>query len=470
MEDTIKLPTSLALNVATQLRDEHGIDHWGKALFDSNFTVDELSKITSLTLQNPIKGCCEGIEYLPNLCSLSIKSTGSTEYKQTKDIASIGDEDIWAVEKCKNLKSLEITNQAHITDIDLSGMQKLESVDISRNNNLQSIKGIDKLPKLYSLTCYGNNSLQEIKSLDKAIAQGEELDKLNLDILLFPKAIDYRPNGSYNQNIINKMDESGVDIHWLEALGSNDNIKINHYQMLKMHNKACKILKENVPAVGGVVDTVVAVELYLAKNVTYDSESLDHGRTKTIEAGNNQRLITGIKNGTNGAFNCIMENSCVCEGYTRGEQYLLALRGIKTSNVGCIGEADTMGMSNNEKTDNMYSIYNLPDGGYHSIVRIDDCYNLYSDPCWNAGCYQEGDKSMPYSLLTKAEISKTHTLSFDEKNVNNEHFNVDRTNISESIKNNTLFKNKKASEISQQRNDTKPQIRGQITRNDEKTY
>ena len=463
MEEKTKLPISLAIEVATELRDKHGIDHFSEG-FDTKFTTDELSKISKLEIKDPIRGCCEGIENLPNLRSLSFKSEGLTEYKPTHQINSINDKDIKSVEKCKSLTSLTIVNQAHISEIDLSGMPKLCDVNISTNSNLESIKGVDKLPNLYSLTCYGNKSLQEVKGLDKAVEQSDQLEKLNLDVLLFPGAIGYRTNGTYNQDIVNKMGELNMNVRWCEEFGVNRIIKISNHQMLKMHNKACKILAENVKPNACISDTVIGVERYLAENVTYDNESLKHGHTKTDGAG----LVEGPNYGANGAFNCIMKNSCVCEGYTRGEQYLLALRGIKTSNVSCIAGADTIGMADSKKDDRHFH-HNLPADGYHSIVRIDDYYSFYSDPCWNAGCYQEGDKSMPYSLKTKEEISKTHTLSFEEKNING-YFSIDRKQISESIEYNVAFRNARASKVSEERKNANQQIKGQILTKDGKVY
>ena len=82
-----------------------------------------------------------------------------------------------------------------------------------------------------------------------------------------------------------------------------------------------------------------------------------------------------------------------------------------------------------DKQDDMYKIYDLPDDGYHSIISIDDVDCLYDDPCWNAGRYQRGDKSMPWTLLTKEEISRDHTLSFNERNIDNNTLNVPRSAI-----------------------------------------
>ena len=59
----------------------------------------------------------------------------------------------------------------------------------------------------------------------------------------------------------------------------------------------------------------------------------------------------------------------------------------------------------------------LPDDGYHSIIRIDNQDSTYyCDPCWDSCYYHQGDKTLPYCLLTKKEMTKDHTLSFEEEN------------------------------------------------------
>lgn len=140
------------------------------------------------------------------------------------------------------------------------------------------------------------------------------------------------------------------------------------------------------------------------------------------------QLLLDHQDGANGAYNAFIYGTCVCEGYTRAMQYLLRLKGIKSHNVHCITGEDKLHMST-DKQDDMYKTYDLPDDGYHSIISIDDINYLYDDPCWNAGRYQKGNKSMPWTLLTKEEISKDHTLSFNERNINNNTLNVSRSAI-----------------------------------------
>lgn len=453
--DRIDLPIDLALTVIKQLEKQHGIK-CGRTPRGPYISLssEELSKIKKLEIQNPTPQTLEGIEKLPNLHTLSVKTTFSTAYTHPKNIPSISDDNVIAIQKCSNLKVLEIVNQTNISEINLNNLPGLECVNISKNANLETITGIDKLPELDSLECFGNKSLQEIKGLDRAIAE-RDLCELNLDVLLFPKAIGYQLNGNYNQQSVNAMEKISR-ISWQETLTNEEKIKINHANMLEMHNKACKIIEQNVNRASSNFDKIVAIEKYLAENVVYDDESLKNNHSRTFEGSLGLRIVDGPSYGANSVYNCIMYNSCVCEGYTRGEQYLLELCGIKSRNTHCIAGKDTMGMANNNK-DLKHETFKLPNDGYHSIIRIDDYYCMYSDPCWNACHWQSGDKSLPFTLLTKSEISGTHTLSFEERDID-EAQPIKRSRISESIRyDNDLFKETTASEVAAQRTAAKNQ-------------
>ena len=419
----------------------------------------------------------EDIEKLPELRHLSIESTQSSEFTHPDKRASISDKDVACIEKCINLESLSIINQANITDIDFSNFTNIEDVNISNNINLVTIEGIDKLSKLSYLTCYGNKSLQNIDGLDKAIIQNQKtLNELNLDVLLFPKAIGFNHgNGRYNQNAVDaleciNMTNCGLNqVMWCENISNFTATKIYHGQMLDMHNKACQILSDICHSTNKD-DTILAVERYLAENVKYDWDSLEHGFQKGIELENGLRLNREAKYGTNGAYNCIMENSCICEGYTRGEQYLLGLKGIKTRNVACIAQKDTLGLSDHTKKDGFSTEFTLPKDGYHSIICIVDYYNLYSDPCWNATSSKKEKETLPYSLLTKEKISQDHTLSFEERQVSSNLYAPSRNHVAQSIENNKLFRNSRASKVKDHKGKIQQSVLGIVRRNDGKEY
>ena len=429
--DFIKLPLSLGLKINGILKDKIGfvprVNKVGMMTFE--FTREELELIEKLNFENPVRGEIAGIELLPNLRSLVIKSDGNTAYKQDKNIASISDEDSSCIYKCENIESLSIENQAKLSFIDVSQMKKLQFLSAKRNSRLEKISGLEQATELWQLDCYGNESLMQMGYLNKVIMQNEELTNLNLDVLLFPDAMGFDiRSGDINEDTLKRFKD--MNVSWHEILFGEKSIKINNYQMMQMHQKACKALEDYVPKYCENHTAVIGIEQYLAENVKYDNESLNHGHSHSydLKADGLPQIVSGPIGGANGAYNAIIYGTCVCEGYTRAMQYLLRLKGIKSHNVHCISGEDKLHMST-DKQDDKYKIYDLPEDGYHSIISIDDVNCLYDDPCWNACRYQRGDKSMPWTLLTKEEISRDHTLSFDERNIDNNTFNVPRRAI-----------------------------------------
>lgn len=189
--------------------------------------------------------------------------------------------------------------------------------------------------------------------------------------------------------------------------------------MLEMHMKALEISKKYVGETLSkkyiyFPDIVRGIEQYLSENVRYDDDGLKDYRRRNLN-------ISNLDSGTNSTYNAIIGNCCVCEGYTRAMQYLLILNGISSRNVHCYAVEDKIGMADNDSIDNPEKkFFKLMEHG-HSIICISDGKGneFYDDPCWNACCYQQGDKTMRWTLLTKEEIKRDHTLTFVDKKVRN---------------------------------------------------
>ena len=91
--ELIKLPLSLGLKINEILKEKINFvprkNKIGMMTFE--FTREELDLIERLNFKNPVRGAIEGIELLPNLKTLVIKSDGNTAYKQDKNIADMFD-------------------------------------------------------------------------------------------------------------------------------------------------------------------------------------------------------------------------------------------------------------------------------------------------------------------------------------------------------------------------------------------
>lgn len=154
-------------------------------------------------------------------------------------------------------------------------------------------------------------------------------------------------------------------------------------------------------------------QAYLGDTIKYDTASL-HSNQSNSEEG----VTKGPEHGANGLYNCMVLETCVCQGYTRGAKYLYTLQGISSREVNCISGRDTGYFT--EKANDIHSgKIELPDDGYHSMLLVQDDVNQesgYCDACWNATYFRK-KRIMPFVLMGTEEIKRTHTLSLEEQGV-----------------------------------------------------
>ena len=427
----IKLNTGLAAHVIKSLNRNINIPPHTKmsnGCYSPCFNKRELESITILELVNPVSTDYIGISNLTNLKRLIIKTLGNNNYKSVKNTASINDENMKEIETISSLEELRIINQSNLKNIDLSNLSNLKIIKITRNVNLTNLVGLDKLKKLYILVCYGNNSLNMMNNLNNII--NNNIKKLMLDVQMYPDAIGYN-YGEFNNISLDILKKLYSNCTWCEAYDENNTIYLTTSQMQLLHEEATKIYKEIYKNDMGIKDYTICVDEYIAKNIFYDYEALEFDDKKHVISGRHY----GPENGVNSAFNALIFKSCCCDGYTRSMQYLLRLMKINTRNITCIGTSSFEGY-------NKFSS-ELPESGQHSIICVNDLNNLYIDSCWNAYLYQKtsGGVKQKWTLLTKNEISKDHTLSFEERSISNEHMKQSRRDI-ESILNKYLTENK----------------------------
>lgn len=440
MDELIKLPMYLGLEVKDKLL-EKGIEPRKNNMgsLSLEFTTEELLLVTSLELQGS-RRILDGIELLPNLNRLVIETDQVPYYVAEKDRQSITDEDIEKIGKLKQLEFLGIRNQSDISYVDLTRLSNLKFLDISNNVNLRDIDGLSALQNLSLLSIYGNDQICELPELHQFIMQNDNIVDIYLDLMLFPDAVgyDFKTNTldeeAYEKIVFaegqfyEKFSKITPDVMLLkQGKGAKSDIITTYARQARMFHDRCSQITRNIATnTNGIDEMVIGVEKYLAENITYDQESLNHKNSR-VDNG----IMRGAKSGANGAYNGIMFGSCVCEGYTRSMQYLLKLANIKTRNISCIAGEDTLGLSDTSEKNERFS-YVLPKQGYHSIICIEDYFCFYCDPCWDASRYQKTG-TLPYCLLNKEEISQSHTLSFLETSVSNEHLTFSRDKVDRTI-------------------------------------
>lgn len=454
--EKIKLSVSLGLAVSKALREERGIqtevNQYG--LLNFGFLPEDLETIRKIELSNIKKDSLDKIEYLKNLETLIIVNghnhDGGNERELKNDQIensheseeySIEDRDFMDITHCRNLKKLVIVGQNKLKTIDLNYFENLEHIEFRCNKNLEVIETGRTLGKLKTFVCCDNEKLKNTEEIGRIIERNSELLRIEIDVMNFPDAIqfDYH-SGEYNRGIIERMKQI-PEMSFEECFEADRTITLTLEQMVKMHNKACEILHLYVQDTANKKDLAVGIENYLAKNVEYDVKAGQHVHIDSLENGceNTEQIYRFVKSpmhGASGAYNALVFNQCICEGYTRAMQYLLKLKGIKSHDVYCYPKIKQKSFFNTEEENAQAGKYEIAfDDEYHSVLCIDDYYSLYADPCLDAKFYRKGDKTLPFVLKTKDQMEETHRFVSSQEDVLNRYSEQSEHSIMSAIRN-----------------------------------
>ena len=395
--ELIKLPFKIGIPIVYYLQTigiEPRKDNSGGLTFQ--FTQEELDQVLDIKIDEPTPGCLQGLEYCRNLKSLKVLNKSYSAYKNRN--MSISDADIKIISKLTSLKELSIVGQKDITWVDVTDLINLEQLSIERNTAIDLIEGLESLKKIREVSIFGNKELFELQGIINLI-NDNKLDILELDLLNFSEVSELMPQLLSIPNC-----------QFYETCSSGNDVHYNCGTALIFHKKSLEIIKKILSAnPSNTVDTIILVEKYLAEHITYDYDALEkEGRFHEVNG-----VRRGYNNGTQSAYNGLMYGSCVCEGYTRSMQYLLKQLNIKSKNVYCIGGKDKIKVN-----ENYGNRVELPDDGFHSIIRVEfEGKMYYCDPCWDSCRWHRGETSLPYCLKNTDDISMNHTLSFEELGV-----------------------------------------------------
>lgn len=454
--EKIKLSVSLGLAVSKSLREERGIqteiNQYG--LLSLGFLPEDLETIKKIELSNIKKDSLEKIEYLKSLETLIIINGHGHEELDEVEINheqvansheseeySIEDRDFIDITKCKNLRKLVIVGQNKLKTIDLNYFENLEHIEFRCNKNLEVIETGRSLNKLKTFICCDNERLKNTEEIGRIIEKNPKLSRVEIDVMNFPDAIqfDYH-SGEYNSEIVEKM-KNIPELNFEECFEADRTITLTLEQMIKMHNKACEVLHLYVQDTANKKDLIVGVENYLAKTVEYDEKAGQHVHMDTLgnDCENEEQMYRFVKSpmhGASGAYNALVFNQCICEGYTRAMQYLLKLKGIKSHDVYCLPKIKQKSFFNTEEENAEAGKYEIAfNDEYHSVLCIDDYYSLYSDPCLDANFYRRGDKTLPFVLKTKEQLEETHRFVSSQEDVLNRYSEQSEHSIMSSIRN-----------------------------------
>ena len=448
----IKLPTSLGSAVCKYLMNEKRItpqiNEYG--LIDYRFLPEELEMVERIELSNIKKDALEKINYLKNLETLIISNEDSNhgdfddmEAHESEEY-SIEDRDFMDIAKCENIKHLTIIAQNRLKRIDLNYFKNLQSLELRCNKNLEEILAGRDIDNLETFICCDNEKLKNTEEIGRIVERNFKLSRLRIDVMNFPDVIEYDyHSGEYNKEIVDRLKKIST-VQFEECFEADRIIRLKLEEMIKMHNKACEILHLYVQDTANKKDVIVGIDNYLAKNVVYDEKAathvhIDRNENDCEENEKAFRFVKAPSHGASGAYNAIVYNQCICEGYTRAMQYLLKLKGIKSHDVYCRPKVVEKNFFNTEEENAQVGQYKIMfEDKYHSILCVDDYYSLYVDACLDARFYRKGDKNFPFLLKTKEQIEETHKFVSSQEDVMNRYSEQSGQSIMNSIRNTEL--------------------------------
>lgn len=396
----ISLPYSLGIAVRdsiTQYRRKNNIPEPEelKKIYDKQmyFLDDELQYVRDLVVNG------DSIDYLDLFSNLtSIKLDGEKELSQVQ-IQEI-------INKHPNLTELSIIHQSDLQYLDVSNLTNLQVLNITSNNSLKKITGIDKINDLFSLTFYDNqtysdSSIREL--LDVAYKSAYDLGTdLNIDVLYMPNFMQYLSDK--NKSLSDVAD----NFSWCEHLKygiENDRLKYKTGELKIAYDKALSVVNKYISPTDTPEQRYAILYQWMCENVKYDEEALGTNHTHTEDG-----ITRGRKGGTNGTVNGLVYGSCVCQGYSKTMQMLLKLSGIYSSDIGCVAEQKER-KNPIIKFDGKRAL----DPSDHSILKVNLNGKIYySDVTWDASRFQNG-KDRKYFLLSKREISSDHKLIGEDR-------------------------------------------------------
>lgn len=373
------------------------------------FKLSELQTITKISLDNGIYKDISDLKYLINLKDLTIKSMSakklntnfSADAKFNYYLRINQIKDFSVIQNLSNLEFLTIENDKNIKSLDLTNLTKLASLDLSNNNQLTELKGIENLSNLSDLKLFRNPIKTEF-NLTKLF--NSQLSDVKLDYDLYPMVKKVSLN--FDETAF-KFYQRGINLKWIENVSDLRTNDISHNRMVEMHNKVENILNSIIKPEYNDLEKLSAIYYYIVTNINYDYEA-KNGRdnginiySKTGETFVSGEHLSKTYDKINSSYNAIIQNKCVCEGYTNMMHYLLNCVGIDSKTVGCSSKNDTVVVGSNSD---------------HSIIRVKmggDWY--YFDPTCDVKSIKNG--KLLYYFKTSKEISSSHRLCISEEGI-----------------------------------------------------
>ncbi len=270
----------------------------------------------------------------------------------------------------EQIKEIEIIN-TDIDTIDLSAFPNLEYLTIIDNEQLRTIRGLDKLNNIKDLVFYNNQFVNENNICRFVTRSLEKEASMKVDYMYYP-TISKMIRREYS-----KYREAFKGAEWVERIHVGkiaDTIEYTTEGMASFFADLSDKLNEIIPVVStDDLEGIYLIYSWIVNNTNYDHQGLKNKlrmHSTPIEMNFNGEiqkinLAGGKVGGTNGAINTFYSHSGVCEGYTRLFQLLLKLYLVDSHNLKAHGSSE---IHLNAKAPTMEDLQGAEKN--HSIIEV----------------------------------------------------------------------------------------------------
>lgn len=351
----------LSLIIDEELRKK-GIDRKIRS-FDPGFcvfTYDELDKITSLELSRV--SSLEGLELLPNLRKLIIKSPDFSNVSSDVDINDSNMnsiKDFSVISRLTKLEELQIINDINLSSLDITKLEELRNLTIVNNPNLKVIKGLEEKRNLQSVMLCGN-ALDFDFDIETYIKNTMGSRKNVLDVSLYISMVNK------DINVANFLTMASIvgdtNIKFAERIGFLDFALLYPQNLQEMYYNFLRLFMKNSLYEKSDLDKIKYVYRYVKSRLSFDKEGLEEREKEYTNYMKEQKELPTFRKKKFASFH----NSYVayhfkkanCDGYVNLMRFMLSMLGVKSFNVHCHDKRSKFLASN------------------HSILRV-ECDNKW---------------------------------------------------------------------------------------------
>lgn len=330
-------------------------------------------------------------------------------YQSEYESGQLENQDIEVIYGLENLKSLNLSNQRKISELDLSSLPNLENVTLTNATHLQKLSGLDKNNSIikgeinYNFDFSGCTALKTVENFDKVVQNIQNARSANSAQIVYLPTVTYASTYrdyaiTENKDVLNEITNDPTlnqTFQWTEICEGG--VRKNHYTgQMAMATKRCEDIIRTVCKDNPQPDLERISRWYrwICDNITYDDESVAIEEDKANLKSNITR--EKVVNDTRSSFFTLWNKKGVCVGIRNLFNYGATLMGYTALPLNCMGgekQANTQTTLNNHAISMMFA--------------GDNAY--FFDPTWDLGKAQS-----EYFMLTKQEMeARAHNFSLE---------------------------------------------------------